>query len=87
MSMWNPLSQSPELTCRDFGWPMSEPVLAVCRDGQRLVAKLEQIDEDSEPRWYTDCSEHWNLGDRVVGWLPLPPPPDEAEFTRLLAAR
>lgn len=54
----------------------SVPVLGVVY-GQIRVVKLEQWDEDAPAQWYSDCSEHWNLGNSVTHWQPLPSLPDE----------
>ena len=32
------------------------------------MAVLQQYDDDDSPVWYSDCSEHWRLGDEVVCW-------------------
>ncbi|TFZ80361.1 DUF551 domain-containing protein, partial [Candidatus Macondimonas diazotrophica] len=33
-------------------------------------------DDDSQPTWYSCCSERWDLADAVTHWMPLPEPPD-----------
>jgi len=53
----------------------SEPVLGVLLNGRRLVVTFEGY-EDETPRWYTNCSEHWQIGNDLVAWQSLPPPPD-----------
>lgn len=42
------------------GWLESDPVLGWYED-KWIIVKLEQIDEDCEPRWYSCCSEHWSM--------------------------
>jgi hypothetical protein len=32
-------------------------------------------DDEDPPEWRTDCSEEWNVTDRVTYWTELPEPP------------
>ena len=75
---WKPVTQPPPLGEGECGWPESLPVLGYCTDGTIRVVVLEWIDEDGEPAWYTNCSEHWNMGKGVTHWMPLPEPPSNA---------
>lgn len=83
---WQSPRRLPELAPGEYGWPMSAPVLGFCRGGKRQVVRLEHIDEDSPPRWYTDCSEHWCVDGEVIAWRLLPPEPTAAELAALSQA-
>lgn len=67
---WRSANDPPTLGCNNelFLMCSSEPVLAYCEDGKMRMAMLQQYDDDDSPVWYSDCSEHWRLGDKVVCW-------------------
>ena len=78
MTTWHPVTTPPEMKVGEMHlWVTSGPVLAHTRAGSILVATLDQLlDDDSQPTWYSCCSERWDLADAVTHWMPLPEPPD-----------
>lgn len=72
-AMWNPKKIQPKMSMSDYGWLKSEPVIHF--DGREMrFATLEQMDEESEPKWFTCCSEKWNL-QAPLFWMDSPPIP------------
>lgn len=65
--------QLPELFQEPCDVPKSKPVLGVCYGDTIMVVVLEQWDEDSPPKWYSNCSEHWDMDGKVSRWMDLPP--------------
>jgi hypothetical protein len=55
----------------------SKPVLALTRWGTMLVATLELWEETDSPEWFSNCSEHWSMGDAITHWIELPEPPKQ----------
>lgn len=74
---WKSLSNPPRLKPSDFGRRSSGDVLGLLKDGRQRVVTLERYDEpDSAPRWYTACSERWDVTEDMRNWQPLPPAPN-----------
>ena len=73
---WIPAATPPELRPADaspYGWPASVPVLARYRNtDKKAVVTFEHVDENEEPRWFTSCSERWNVTQHVECWRRLP---------------
>lgn len=76
MTEWRLANDPPPM--RDGGCNIysSIPVLGVDRYGYISVVVLEQYD-DGDVIWYTNDSEHWNLGNTITHWMPLPELPKE----------
>ena len=76
MNTWRLAANPP--TMRDGGCDInsSAPVLGVDRHDRICVVVLEQHD-DGDTVWYTNDSEHWNLGNTITHWMPLPELPKE----------
>lgn len=55
-------------------WAASKRVLVVLGGGYITVGTYEQLDEDSPPKWYSSCSERWELKN-VTHWTFLPEVP------------
>ena len=55
----------------------SKPVLAFTTYGNILIATLEQWEDIDVPEWFSNCSDHWSLGDTVTHWAELPEGPRE----------
>ena len=72
---WRPASEPPPVFLAGAEWYRSNPVLGYSLTGQIQVVTYEQYDRDEPFYWYTNCSEHWNLGAGISHWMPLPPPP------------
>lgn len=70
---WVDATILPEFTI-DEGWArISEPVLVF--DGhKRRIAFVQQLEDESNVQWISDCSEGWILKN-VKCWMPLPPLP------------
>lgn len=50
---------------------ISADVLVYMTDEEFCVAHATQM-KDCEHRWFTSCSEGWEITSSVVAWLPLP---------------
>ena len=74
---WIPVSDPPPLHEDAFYFKESDPVLVYTPYDTMIVATLEQAQDDSMPKWYSSCSEHWCLYDSVLFWMPLPKPPKD----------
>lgn len=62
----------PELKKDKFGDLLSDKVLIVY-NGEWIIARLEQFNEDCKPTWYSSCSEHWLLdSSKISHWESLP---------------
>lgn len=68
----------PELYDSDFCGKQSNPVLGLSLCGAILVVTCEKYDEDSTPKWFSNCSEHWQLSG-LSYWMPLPDVPQKEE--------
>lgn len=71
---WLPANQPPLMKEGEFGWPSSEQVLSYGYDGKFRVVTFELIDEDSEPVWFSNCSERWNLNGVIMSWKAIKSP-------------
>lgn len=75
---WTPANTPPELVEGEFAFRLSsKPVLGVCWDGKRLVVYAcrdeNEPDEPVEPvRWLSDCSEGWDVTNRLAYWQERP---------------
>jgi hypothetical protein len=66
----------PEIEKDSTGSKSSKPVLVVTGLKQIRIATLEQYYDDEEYRWYSVCSERWDITKQGVShWMPLPPLP------------
>jgi hypothetical protein len=79
---WYPVSeQLPDLKLNEWNdCYESEPVLVYDNDKTKCVAHMSQCysepDEMTYPiRWYTNCSERWDITKYVTHWMPLPEGP------------
>lgn len=75
--MWNEASDPPGFEVEtDFGayWLASKRVLVVDKSGYMTVATYEQVDCDTAPKWYSGCSERWELKN-ITHWMWLPDAP------------
>ena len=69
---WRPASDPPPMSEHCFEYYTSEPVLGYSPSGKIQVVTYKQLDLESPPEWFSNCSEEWNLGDTVTHWMPLP---------------
>ena len=75
---WTPAHTPPELVEGAFAFRLSsKPVLGVCRDGKQMVVyACRDETELGEPvaavRWLSDCSEGWDVTNRLAYWQELP---------------
>lgn len=76
---WRPASDPPPMSEHCFEYYTSEPVLGYSPSGKIQVVTYKQLDSESPPEWFSNCSEEWNLGDTVTHWMPLPPKPENLE--------
>jgi hypothetical protein len=75
---WFPVSAPPKMASNEYGWPMSEPVLGLTKHGRMQVVTYEQVDEDCDPTWKSDCSERWDVTKELTHWTNLPALPSAA---------
>lgn len=68
--MWHS-SKSPPLFTTEYPWHISEVVYVITKSGSRHLATFEKIDDESEPQWFSHCSERWSLKE-VMAWHVLP---------------
>lgn len=70
---WHAAPEVPVMDQCEFGWPNSRVVL-VFNGRDFSLAYLEQIDDESLPRWKDNGSEGWTLS-RITHWMDLPGAP------------
>ena len=65
----------PELKMGDYGWLVSDQVLAFgC--GRYNLATYEEGDDCFPPSWRSDDNDRGNITNQVKFWRHLPPPPE-----------
>lgn len=71
---WKPASEPPHAYIHPDGYQKeSDPVIGWI--GGRMAVVIYIEDDEDPPEWRTDCSEEWNVTDRVTYWTELPEPP------------
>jgi hypothetical protein len=82
MTTWH-FNEHPECTDVDFhfGYLTSKEYLGIYKDGSYTIFEcLISIDEDGvidDPiKYYSCCSEHWDITSEIVAWCGLPALPE-----------